>query len=222
MKEFLKFIFRPYEQQGINRWFYFFGMNDRENNFVYAFSSFKKSYKFRNKYGQMDYVEYATTLDQVIQKIKRAFANNWYFCPSYFIADKYSVDTFGGSFWTYVDIDFKHYVDVNNLWQVKQFINKYITKIVVKCKPDAVVFSGGGFHIYKMSDVMLKDKKEWLEKERILVDCVKEIGLEPDPKVSANHINILRIPNTINLRYIDNGKHRFVDLIYLRSSILAH
>ena len=69
---------------------------------------------------------------------------------------------------------------------------------------------------------MLKDKKEWLEKEQILVDCVKEIGLEPDPKVSANHINILRIPNTINLRYIDNRKHRFVDLIYFRSSVLTH
>ena len=215
---FLKTLLKPYLEHGIERWFYIFGMNNNENNFVHIFSPYYSHKKFRNKHNQIDYVEYLTNLNEVLEKIRKAFANNWYICPAYFTSDIYRVETFGGTFWTFVDIDFKHYINVENEKETKEFAKKQMENIMV-CDPDMIVFSGGGLHIYKQLDKMVTTKEEWLKEEAKLVECVKKIGLEPDPKVSNNHINILRIPGTINLRYKDGEKHRFVDLLYIKNYV---
>ena len=214
LKVFLNRLFEPYLERGIERWFYIFGMNDTENNFVHIFSPFEYHKKYRGKSGKTDYIHYLRTLDDVEEKIRRAFATNWYVSPAYFTAELYRMDFFGGTIWTYVDIDFKHYIDVNDVRKTKAFAGELAEKIIKTCDPDMMVFSGGGLHVYKQLDKIISDKNEWKKEERKLADCVKMVGVEPDPVVSNNIINILRIPGTINLRYKDGNKHRFVDLIY--------
>lgn len=210
-------IVSPYPQK---KYFYLFSMNDTEHNFVYFYSD----YRYNKKYSSMkyekhvSYVHYLRNDNEIIQKIRNAFASNWYMSTALFSRPSYNIQNFVMNYWVFVDIDFKQVIDVSDVVKTKKFAKEVLEKVMEEI--DMAVFSGGGIHLYKKLEDPVYNKQEWLEKESDFVSKIEGLtSLKCDEKVSNNFINILRVPGTINLRYKDGNKHRFVDLLYLKKSL---
>ena len=100
--------------------------------------------------------------------------------------------------WLDVDIkdDPNHYPDLPTaLKELLDFIDK-----VKLPKPSAIVYSGGGMHVYWISrEAMLPDL--WLSYAQGLKNLAIEHGLKCDAGLTTDAARILRIPGTLNYKY---------------------
>ena len=96
----------------------------------------------------------------------------------------------------YVDLDFKEYqTEQDALNALKSFL--YTTGIT---KPNIIVHSGGGLHIYWVFDREL-DADEWKPMATALAAMGQEQGLKADFGCTIDSARILRVPGTLNWKY---------------------
>jgi hypothetical protein len=81
--------------------------------------------------------------------------------------------------------------------------------------PNAIVHSGGGFHVYWISSKRMT-QHEWLGYAEALKDMAKADGVKADLQCTADPARILRVPGTFNLKY---GQPRPVKLLHLGPDI---
>jgi len=96
----------------------------------------------------------------------------------------------------FVDVDFKVYASP------KQAIESFqaFTKTVDLPKPNLVVSSGNGLHIYWVLDQVIP-KEEWDKLAPVLEMYATEHGLEVDPNVTTDSARLLRWPGSFNMKY---------------------
>lgn len=96
----------------------------------------------------------------------------------------------------FLDIDFKGYADPKD---VTRELSRFLSETGMP-EPTAIVFSGGGLHVYWIVNEPLTPS-EWLELSGCLVQATIEHNLKCDRGVTIDIARILRVPGTLNHKY---------------------
>jgi hypothetical protein len=149
-----------------------------------------------------------TDVDKALARIARLVTHNdIYFTPASFKVEKI-IDDKGRekscrkaenvsvlrSF--YADIDFKLYDRRETaILAFKEFLKK-----IDFPRPNIVVSSGGGLHVYWVLDIAVR-LEEWLPVAKALVSAMRKFNLVADYEVTTDAARLLRVPGTVNRKY---------------------
>jgi len=143
-------------------------------------------------------------IDSQIDELQKPGIDLYFACSSFNSPDNRTGDNAVGARAFYMDIDCgpaksqsnKGYTTTD---EALEALNSFCKQASLP-KPNAIVNSGNGLHVYWILDGFVK-KSSWQAAARKLKALTKKLGLLADPSRTADIASVLRVPGTLNHKY---------------------